>query len=60
LGERLRREGIYSSHLSVWRAQRQREGVAELGPKLLVSALQRRGEQPCGCRRRAAAFLATQ
>ena len=26
LGELLRREGIYSSHLSVWRAQRKQEG----------------------------------
>lgn len=38
LGELLRREGIYSSHLTNWRAQLKREGVAGLaarrpGPK---------------------------
>jgi transposase-like protein len=38
LGELLRREGLYSSHLSVWRAQRKKEGSAGLkvkrpGPK---------------------------
>lgn len=33
LGELLRREGIYSSHLSNWRAQRKRQGQAGLEPK---------------------------
>jgi transposase len=33
LGELLRREGIYSSHLSVWRAQRKQEGRAGLEAK---------------------------
>ena len=32
LGELLRREGIYSSHLSNWRAQRKRQGKAGLEP----------------------------
>ena len=31
LGALLRREGIYSSHLSTWRAARKREGLAGLG-----------------------------
>jgi len=29
----LRREGIYSSHLTQWRVQREREGIAGLEPK---------------------------
>jgi transposase-like protein len=33
LGELLRREGIYSSHLSTWRAQRQQKGVEGLEPQ---------------------------
>ena len=33
LGELLRREGIYSSHLSTWRAQRQQHGRAGLETK---------------------------
>jgi len=33
LGALLRREGIYSSHLSAWRSARQREGVAGLQDK---------------------------
>jgi transposase len=33
LGELLRREGLYSSHLASWRGQRAREGVASLTPK---------------------------
>jgi transposase len=33
LGELLRREGIYSSHLSVWRAQREHEGLGGLEAK---------------------------
>lgn len=39
IGELLRREGIYSSHLSSWRSQRDRLGVAGL-------AGQRRGPKP--------------
>ena len=39
IGELLRREGIYSSHLSLWRAQRDRLGVAGLDG-------QRRGPTP--------------
>ena len=39
IGELLRREGIYSSHLSLWRAQRDRLGVAGLDG-------QRRGPKP--------------
>ena len=33
IGALLRREGIYSSYLSEWRAAREREGVAGLQPK---------------------------
>jgi len=33
LGELLRREGLYSSHLSTWRAQRQQGTLAALTPK---------------------------
>lgn len=33
LGALLRREGIYSSHLSIWRAAREREGLAGLQDK---------------------------
>ena len=33
LGVLLRREGIYSSHLSTWRAQREQEGVSGLAAK---------------------------
>lgn len=33
LGELLRREGIYSSHLTNWRAQLKRQGVEGLEPK---------------------------
>jgi transposase len=33
LGELLRREGIYSSHLSTWRAQRAKDGLTGLEPK---------------------------
>jgi transposase-like protein len=33
LGELLRREGVYGSHLSSWRAQREREGPAGLAAK---------------------------
>lgn len=33
LGELLRRERLYSSHLASWRGQRERDGVAGLTPK---------------------------
>jgi len=33
IGALLRREGLYSSHLSVWRAARERGEIAGLGPK---------------------------
>jgi transposase len=33
LGELLRREGLYSSHLSNWRRQRDQGGLAGLAPK---------------------------
>jgi transposase len=33
LGALMRREGIYSSHLTNWRAQLRREGLAGLSPK---------------------------
>ena len=33
LGALLRREGIYSSHLATWRAQRHQQGMAGLEPK---------------------------
>lgn len=33
IGELLRREGLYSSNLTSWRAQRAREGIAGLAPK---------------------------
>ena len=33
LGALLRREGLYSSHLSTWRAARERGGLAGLSPK---------------------------
>ncbi len=33
LGELLRREGIFSSHLSTWRAQRAKEGLLGLEPR---------------------------
>ena len=33
IGSLLRREGLYSSHLSVWRAARQRGEIAGLAPK---------------------------
>jgi transposase-like protein len=39
LGALLRREGLYSSHLSAWRAARQRGELAGLTPR-------RRGPQP--------------
>jgi transposase-like protein len=50
LGELLRREGIYSSHLSTWRSARQREGLAGLqdkrpGPKPSKDAKDRLIEQ---------------
>ena len=50
LGELLRREGIYSSHLSNWRAAREREGLAGLqdkrpGPKPAKDAKDRQIEQ---------------
>jgi len=46
----LRREGIYSSHLSGWRAAREREGLAGLqdkrpGPKPTKDAKDRQIEQ---------------
>jgi len=50
LGALLRREGIYSSHLSTWRAVREREGLAGLqdkkpGPKPSKDAKDRVIEQ---------------
>ena len=50
LGKLLRREGIYSSHLSNWRAAREREGLAGLqdkrpGPKPAKDAKDRQIEQ---------------
>jgi transposase-like protein len=50
LGELLRREGIYSSHLSNWRAAREREGLAGLqdkrpGPKPAKDAKDREIER---------------
>ena len=33
LGALLRREGLYSSHLSVWRREMEQQGVAGLAPK---------------------------
>ena len=33
LGALLRREGLYSSHLTTWRAQRDRAALSGLGPK---------------------------
>lgn len=39
MGELLRREGLYSSHLSTWRRQRDEGGLAGLTPK-------RRGRKP--------------
>jgi transposase-like protein len=50
LGALLRREGIYSSHLSTWRAARRREGLAGLqdkkpGPKPTKDAKDRVIEQ---------------
>jgi transposase len=39
LGALLRREGLYASHLSVWRKQRDGAAIAGLGPK-------RRGRKP--------------
>ena len=50
LGELLRREGIYSSHLANWRAQRDQQGQAGLepkrpGPKPTKDAKDRRIEQ---------------
>jgi transposase-like protein len=39
LGELLRREGLYSSHLSTWRRQRDEGALAGLAPK-------RRGRKP--------------
>ena len=39
VGELLRREGLYSSHLSSWRRQRQEGSLASLKPK-------RRGRKP--------------
>lgn len=50
LGALLRREGIYSSHLSTWRAAREREGLAGLqnkrpGPKPTKDAKDRLIEQ---------------
>jgi transposase len=33
LGEMLRREGLYSSHLTAWRGQRDRGDLAALAPK---------------------------
>jgi transposase len=50
LGELLRREGIYSSQLSTWRAAREREGLAGLqdkkpGPKPSKDAKDRTIEQ---------------
>ena len=39
LGALLRREGLYSSHLSVWRKHRDEAAIAGLGPK-------RRGRKP--------------
>ena len=50
IGELLRREGIYSSHLSTWRSQREREGLSGLqakppGPKPRMDAKDRVIEQ---------------
>lgn len=50
IGELLRREGIYSSHLSAWRTQRERQGLEGLepkrpGPKPTKDARDRRIEQ---------------
>lgn len=50
LGELLRREGIYSSHLNTWRVARKREGLAGLqdkrpGPKPSKDAKDRLIEQ---------------
>jgi transposase-like protein len=50
LGELLRREGIYSSHLATWRAQREQQGLTGLqpkrpGPKPAKDAKDRRIEQ---------------
>jgi transposase-like protein len=39
LGELLRREGLYSSHISVWRRQRDEGALDALGPK-------KRGRKP--------------
>ena len=50
LGELLRREGIYSSQLSTWRAQREQEGLSGLegkrpGPKPMKDAKDREIEK---------------
>lgn len=50
LGELLRREGIYSSHLSTWRSQREQEGLSGLerkrpGPKPTKDAKDREIER---------------
>ena len=50
LGELLRREGIYSSHLANWRAQREQQGLTGLeprrpGPKPAKNAKDRRIEK---------------
>jgi|688.fasta_scaffold98447_4 hypothetical protein len=45
LGALLRREGLYSSHLSVWRKQRDEAAIAGLGPKW-------RGRKPEACAER--------
>ena len=44
IGALLRREGLYSSHLTTWRRQREQGGIAALtakkrGPKVVVSPL---------------------
>lgn len=42
LGELLRREGLYSSHLTTWRKQRDRGALQALGPKKRGRKLKRK------------------
>lgn len=53
VGELLRREGLYTSHLAAWRKQRKDGAIKELGKPRGRKPLDRRDEQIAALRRRA-------
>ena len=53
IGELLRREGLYTSHLTYWRKQRKKGALEELGRSRGRKPADRRDQEIAGLRRRA-------